>query len=212
MDGEMQTTQTSQPVVKKNFWQYVSPKTTFIFGLVLGVAVFASLSMLYSYLALGRINANQNVAVENNQEQPAQQNEPTGTPVGSFIDTGKTLCKDGNKPIVRLFSTTWCPHCQWIKTSFDKVMSEYVAKGKIVAYHWELDTFDNTLTKEVEKEVPASEEAIYNEFNPNGSIPTFVFGCRYYRIGNAFEREGDSGLPKEEQEFKDLIESMLAGK
>jgi thiol-disulfide isomerase/thioredoxin len=212
MDGEMQTTQTNQPSGKKNFWQYVSPKTTFISGLVLGVAVFAGLNMIYSFLALNRINTNQNVAANTDQEEPIQQNEPAGTPAGSFVDTGKTLCKENGKPVVRLFTTTWCPHCQWIAKTFDKVVNEYVAKGKITAYHWELDTFDNMLTKEVEKAVPASEEAVYNEFNPNGSIPTFVFGCRYYRIGNAFETEGDAGLVKEEQEFRDLIDKMLTEK
>lgn len=205
-------TQTNQSSGKKNFWQYVSPKTTFISGLVLGVAVFASLSMLYSYLALGRMNAGQNVVANTNQEEQVQQNEPAGTSVGSFIDTGKPICKENGKPIIRLFSTTWCPHCQWIIKTFDKVASEYMAKGKIIAHHWELDTFDDTLTKEVEKAVPASEEAVYNEFNPNGSIPTFIFGCRYYRIGNAFEKEGDAGLIKEEQEFRNLFDKILTEK
>jgi|GEM_PF-855033 len=206
-----QTNQSDQSQTKKGFWQFASPKTTFVFGLVAGVAIFASLSLLYSYLALGRINNNQNLVADNNQEieTPTQ---PEGTPVGSFIDTGKPICKDGNKPIVRLFSTTWCPHCSWIKDTFDKVVSEYVKAGKIIAYHWEFDTNDNTLTPEKETSIPVGEEAVYNEFNPGGSIPTFVFGCRYYRIGNAYERENEAGLPQEEQEFKDLIDKMLTEK
>jgi thiol-disulfide isomerase/thioredoxin len=212
MDEQTQTSQTDQPSMKKGFWQYASPKTTFIFGLILGVAAFASLSLLYSYLALGRLSSNQAAVGDTNQQEQTPAVEPTGTQVGSFIDTGKTLCKENGKPVVTLYSTTWCPHCQWIQATFDKVVSDAVKQGKIVAYHWQLDTGDNTLTKAVETSVPASEEAIYNEFNPNGSIPTFVFGCRYYRIGNGYEQEGDAGKAKEEQEFKDLINKMLTGK
>jgi len=208
----MQNIQTSQPSTKKSFWQYVSPKTTFIVGLIFGVAVFASLSLLYQYLNLGKSNSSQEVVTDTNQEQQTPPAEPTGTPVGSFVDTGKTLCKENGKPIIRLFSTTWCPHCNWILKTFDKVVADYVKQGKIVAYHWELDTMDNTLTTAKETAIPPAEEAVYNEFNPGGSIPTFVFGCRYYRIGNAFESEGDTGLPKEEKEFKDLIDKMLTGK
>lgn len=213
MDEQNQNVQTNvQP--KKSFWSNVSPKMTFVFGLVVGIAVFATLSLVYSYLVLNKINTPAKVAVNNEQvQQPTQEpQEPTGTLVGSFTDTGKTLCKKDGKPIIRLFSTTWCPHCEWIKETFDKVMADYVKKGKIIAYHWELDTGDDTLTKAVEKAVPPEEEAVYNEFNPGGSIPTFVFGCRYYRIGNAFEQEGATGLPKEEKEFKDLIDKMLLEK
>jgi thiol-disulfide isomerase/thioredoxin len=111
------------------------------------------------------------------------------------------------KPVIRLFSTTWCPHCVWIKSTYDRVVNEYVSQGKIVAYHWELDTGDNTLTNETETEVPASEKAVYQKFNPQGSIPTFVFGGKYYRIGNGYEREQDLG--KEEAEFRAVIEELI---
>lgn len=208
MDKQNESVQT-----KKSFWTAVSPKMTFVFGLVFGIAVFATLSLLYSYLALSKINAPTNVPV-NNEQAPTmpEPEEPAGTPVGSFIDTGKSICKKDGKPIIRLFSTTWCPHSTWIKETFEKVVADYVKKGKIVAYHWELDSGDDALTKAVENAVPAEEEAVYNEFNPRGSIPTLVFGCRYYRIGNAYEREGDVGKLKEEKEFKDLIEKILTEK
>ncbi len=113
----------------------------------------------------------------------------------------------GGKPVIRLFSTTWCPHCVWIKPTFDSVVSEYVSQGKIVAYHWELDTGDNTLTNETETEVPASEKAVFAKFNPRNSIPTFVFGGKYYRVGNGYEREQDLG--KEEAELRAVIEELI---
>lgn len=126
---------------------------------------------------------------------------------GTFTKTTKPICRKDGKPIIRLFSTTWCPHCIWIKDDFDSVVKEYVKKGKIVAYHWQLDTGDDTLTSAIEKKVPAEEEAVYKEFNPEGSIPTFVFGCKYYRIGNGYEREGDHD--KEKAEFRQIIEELI---
>lgn len=136
-------------------------------------------------------------------------NSSSGTTVqkGTFTETSKSICRKDGKPIIRLFSTTWCPHCIWVKDDFDSVVKEYVKKGKIVAYHWQLDIGDNTLTSAIEKKVPAEEKAVYKEFNPEGSIPTFVFGCKYYRIGNGYEREGDHD--KEKAEFRQIIEELI---
>lgn len=106
-----------------------------------------------------------------------------------------------------MFSTTWCPHCKWIKETFDLTVKEYVDSGKILAYHWELDTGDNTLTEETESAVPEAELQVYREFNPRSSIPTFVFGCKYFRVGNGFESTKD--LSSETKEFQAVIESIL---
>ena len=64
------------------------------------------------------------------------------------------ICKTNGKPNIYLFSTTWCPHCKWIKDTFEKVVKEYVDAGKINAYHWEIDINDNALTATKETEVP----------------------------------------------------------
>jgi len=132
--------------------------------------------------------------------------EPTSIKSFNKMENAQ-ICKEDGKPVVRLFSTTWCPHCIWIKDAFDSTVKEYIAQGKIIAYHWELDTGDNTLTPEAEGSVPASESAIYKQFNPEGTVPTFVFGCKYYRIGNAYEAQKD--LSAEIGEFKAVIEELL---
>lgn len=200
---------------KKSRWENLSPKLMFIFGLTTGITVFFVLNFLYLFISLTKTTSlPKKVTVVNNQEEvvtpPSPEvKEPSGTPVGTFIDTGKEICKKDGKPIIRLFATSWCPHCNWIKETFDKVANDYVKKRKIVAYHWELDTGDDLLTEEKEKAVPPEEERVFNEFNPHNSIPTFVFGCRYYRIGNGYEREGEPGKVKEEKEFRDLIEKIL---
>jgi len=139
------------------------------------------------------------------------QNLPSGNITNTDITTFKAIegpveTIDG-KPVIRMFSTTWCPHCVWIKETYDRVAKEYADAGKIVAYHWELDTGDDTLTAEAETSVPASEQAVFTKFNPQNSIPTFVFGGKYYRIGNGFEQEDN--LEKEEAEFRAVIEELI---
>lgn len=213
MEEQNQEKQNESVKTKKDFWSNISPKMTFVLGLVVGIAVFASLSLLYSFLALGRTSEPAKIVdnnIENNQEQDFYPEEPSGVPFGSFVDTGWPICQEDGKPIVRLFSTTWCPHCSWIKDTFDQAMKEYIDQGKIIARHWEFDTNNNTLTEEVEGSIPPAEEVVFDQFNPHGSIPTFVFGCRYYRIGNAYSGMGDEeGLQMEGQEFRDLVEKML---
>jgi len=147
----------------------------------------------------------------------------TKSPTGSIvIDTTKKppveagttfrsvpgdVCMEGGKPVVRLFATTWCPHCQWVKPGFSEVVREYQDAGKIVGHLWEMDVGDDALTPEKEAAVPDSELAIFKQFNSKGSVPTFVFGCTRVRIGNAYEAEDD--LEKEKAEFRGAIEQLL---
>ena len=127
--------------------------------------------------------------------------------VNTFLEKKDSkVCFEGNKPVVFLFSTTNCPHCQWIKALFDSVVKKY--SGRISAYHWQLETGDNTLTKVVEKELPYEHMAIYQRFSPEGYVPVFVFGCKYYRIGNGYEGKID-GLKKEQKEFEIIIDALL---
>jgi thiol-disulfide isomerase/thioredoxin len=137
-------------------------------------------------------------------------NNPINTiPVSgsTFLDTGDQIIKDSTgKPYVILFSTTWCPHCQWIKDTFDSLATSELG-SKVNLQHWEIDTGDNTLTPKVETQVPPDMLSIYNKYNPKGSIPTFVFGGKYMRIGNGYETQGD--LNAELSDFKLIIGKLL---
>ena len=141
---------------------------------------------------------------------PATINIGSEVPEGSrtFIDTGDEICMEDGKPLILEFSTTWCPHCQWVKETYTNVVNEYASEGKIVAYQWEMDLNDNTLTSEEETEVPVEYNELYKKYNPAGSIPTFVFGCKYTRIGNGYESQGN--LDAEEREFREIIEELVA--
>jgi len=129
-------------------------------------------------------------------------------PGSSFTDTGSPICYEGGKPIIRMYSTTTCPHCTWIKDTFDAVAKEYMEKGMITAYHWDIDTGDNTLTDEIESSMPQGEIDILKEYNSQGGVPFYVFGCKYARIGNAYEADND--LASEKNEFISVIESLLS--
>jgi thioredoxin-related protein len=125
----------------------------------------------------------------------------------TFTDTGEDICLEDGKPIVRIFSTTTCPHCTWIKSTVDKVLKEYQQQEKIVAYHWELDIKEDALTEQQENSVPAEEMNVFSTFNPRYTVPTFIFGCRYMRIGNGYERQDN--LKAEEAEFRAVIELLI---
>lgn len=125
----------------------------------------------------------------------------------TFQQTSDSLCTDDSgKPYVLLFSTTWCPHCTWISDTFDALANSDFA-DKVNIQHWELDTDDNTITSEIETEIPQNIMDIYTKYNPDGTIPTFVFGCKYFRIGNGYEAKND--LASETSEFNYLIEKLL---
>lgn len=125
--------------------------------------------------------------------------------ITSFAKVEGPACEVNGKPVIRMFSTTWCPHCKWIKSTFDSVVKEY--EDRIVAHHWEVDINDDTLTQMHEGYIPRQELDVFRRFNPRGSVPTFVFGCKYYRIGNAYETEND--LSAEAAEFRAVIEELL---
>ena len=56
------------------------------------------------------------------------ENKQEGT---TFTALNNPVEKIDGKPVIRLYSTTWCPHCVLIKDTFDSVMKEYVDEGKI---------------------------------------------------------------------------------
>ena len=193
-------------------------KKNFIFGFISGIALMAIIFLaviLVVYLTLGDKLA-LNKAKTPPANAPSQETQPKVSEieskikgqVGTFYEVDLPICKDGNQPIIRMFSTTWCAHCQWAKPAFEAVAKEY--KDKIVAHNWELDTNDDTLTAAKESKIPDEENAVYAKYNPDGTIPTFVFGCKYFRIGTGHEQTKD--LEAEKKEFRQLIDNLLKSK
>ncbi|NMA44532.1 MAG: hypothetical protein GX950_01825 [Candidatus Diapherotrites archaeon] len=133
----------------------------------------------------------------------------------TFKEIDNSVCAIDGKPIIRLYSTTGCPHCKWINDTYNNTVNEYANQGKIIAHHYEFDTNKDTLNPEISGISP-QEEALFLEFNPRGTIPTFIFGCKYYRIGNGYEPTGKTTIEKnkerlelEEAEFRKIIEKLI---
>jgi len=192
-----------------------------------GVAVVAVLALIGVFVVAtgsgkkddgAKPQAAANVQAAVNQpatNQPVASGGPTTEPVTaagvktSNLKANAEVCKQDGKPIVYLFSTNTCPHCQWIKDTFDGWAKKNA--DKIVAYHWEVDSGDNTLTSAVETTVPADQQALYDEFSwdsgRNGYVPTFVFGCKYFRVGNGYESAKD--LNAEVAEYDAALNDLL---
>jgi thiol-disulfide isomerase/thioredoxin len=138
----------------------------------------------------------------------------TGTRGPAAVGSYDAMSSDGpvesvdGKPVIRLFGTTWCPHSAYLGDMFDRVAREYVAAGKVVAFHWQLDTGDDVMTAPVETAVPDSEWAVFDAFSLTGSVPAIVVGGKYYRVGSAYESFGN-GLALEEQDLRAAIEEVI---
>jgi len=193
----------------------------FLVGIISGVAAAAIIGLIVVSVMLVQkpddgdvaganvnTNINQNTQVQAQIPSGPQAARPSNSSIATFSEkSNATICSEDGKPVVYLFSTTWCPHCVWVKDTFDSTVKKYVDSGDIVAYHWEVDTGDDTLTSSAESQVPASHMAVYQEFNPKGSIPTFVFGCKYFRVGNGHEQLND--LDAEAAEFEAVIQDLI---
>lgn len=147
-------------------------------------------------------------------QQPNDNSTDINT-TSTFREVDNSICTIDGKPIIRLYSTTWCPHCKWINDTYNNTVMEYVEKGEIVAHHFKFDINDDVLTPGIDG-IQQTEIAVFEKFSPKGSIPAFVFGCKYYRIGNGYEAVGSVSaennqkrLDQEEKEFRKLIEKLI---
>ena len=145
-----------------------------------------------------------NIALVPGGEENIRSSEIVGK---TFRLTDKNMCKNSKgQPIIMLFSTPDCSHCNWIGETFDDIVLEYSKRGLIEAHHYDIVTKDDLLTPEIENDIPEMYNKIYEDAS-NGYVPYFSFGCMYHRIANGYEREDD--LYAEEVEMRQIIDSLL---
>lgn len=111
------------------------------------------------------------------------------TSEGGFQEVqGAEVCKENGKPIVYFFGSESCPHCKWQKPVMQAVVKEY---GNRISYHENVDS---------EKDLD-----VFTKYNPSGTIPTIIIGCKYFRIGSG---EG-SGEEADKLTLKNMIDNVL---
>jgi parvulin-like peptidyl-prolyl isomerase len=126
----------------------------------------------------------------------------------TFRDTGEDICtNDEGQPIVILFSSSRCSHCDWIEETFDSTVMEYVDMGLIEAHHYNMDTHNDLLKPDLEIEIPETYLKIMEQGDPEGYVPYFNFGCRHDRVGNGYERQDD--LLAEEMEMRKILNALV---
>ncbi len=125
----------------------------------------------------------------------------------TFKSTGlATNVNSNGKPVILLFSSMGCSHCQWISETFDEVVKEYVQKGLIEAHHYDVDTKDDLLTRVHEAEIPEPYLKLKEERDKD-YVPYFNFGGLYERNGNGYEEQDD--FFAEEMEMRQVIDALL---
>jgi thiol-disulfide isomerase/thioredoxin len=125
------------------------------------------------------------------------------TEIQTFSDSGKEICYEDGKPIIRMYSSSSCGYCSWSKPIYQEVVNQYVNEGKIVAYLWE------DMKKDLLSGIAIKDEEVnlFSEFS-KGGVPVFVFGCKYYRLGAPYSKT-TNGEQLEKQELINTIETLL---
>lgn len=172
----------------------ISQKTVMIVGIIAFFAIIGTVYFFSIKMPAGNGNSD-----DYSDVAPSE--------IKTYTKHDMRICTDNEKPIVMMYSLTNCPHCDWVKDAFKAAVKPYVDEGLINAYIWELDTGDDSLTTGVETELPKKFTQLYNYFDTTQQVPFFVVGCRYYRLGTAYEIENDKIA--EVAELKAVIEQML---
>ena len=117
----------------------------------------------------------------------------------SFEETNDEVC-DQEKPIIRLYTTSFCEVCTESSKVFENLIEEF--DESIEAFHWSLDTGDDLLTLKKEKGVPEEEVALFKKYSPKSLVPTAVLGCKYKHVGKLSIEEQD--------EFKAILKILIS--
>lgn len=186
----------------KNLSAFLVPVSIVLAGIIVSGAIFVSQK------------SNTNTIDTTDTVDDVDANTTPSLTDGSFkYYEGTDILLEDGKPVIVLFSTETCPHCQWISETFDMIAKEYQDAGKIKAYHFNFTQSGvaDTISGETFDAIPSQFEELNTKYG-GGYVPTFVIGGKYFRVGNAFEQEDD--LEKESTELRRIIDQVIeeAGK
>lgn len=135
---------------------------------------------------------NETIATESKTEEPIK---------NEFTSTGKDICLENGKPIIRFYTSSQCARCKEIQKALEAAVKDF----DITLYEWELDTGDNLFTEEVETSLPQKEFEAVSNYNAKYAVPAFVFGCVYVRVGNTYTQ---LNLLAEEEIFREVLTKL----
>lgn len=117
-----------------------------------------------------------------------------------FEATNDKICNE-EKPVVRMYTTSWCEVCNESSIVFENAVKDFVNDGNISAVHWSLDTGDNLLTSKKENGVPQEEIDLFKKYSPDKLVPAVVLGCKYKYVGKLSSED--------EEEFKAILKTLI---
>ena len=101
------------------------------------------------------------------------------------------MCTNNDgKPVVFLFASSLCSHCEWVGKIFDLVAMKYMEDGRIEAHHYDILKGDDLLTEEIETVIPEKILDLYKRGSPKDLVPYVNFSCK----SNASET--DTKIPR----------------
>ena len=104
---------------------------------------------------------------EQEENQTQEQESKQETTIGNFIVSGDEICVEDGKPIIYFFGSDGCGACKWEHPVIANVTAKF---GGYISLHDNMNNF-------------TADQEIFDKYNPRGSVPTLVLGCKYYRVG-----------------------------
>lgn len=105
--------------------------------------------------------------------------------IGDFRVTGDALCVEDGMLVVYLFGAETCSACRWEHPVLTEVVAQFEG---YIAFH----DYMGGVT---------GDRALFERYSPQGTIPTIVLGCRYYRIG--------AGVPFGEEQEARILTALI---
>ena len=131
-----------------------------------------------------------------------------GISFSTIYKSGLDVCTNiGGQPVVFLFTSHLCAHCEWLGKIFDVIVMNYVEDGSIEAHHYDILTGDDLLTEQVETEIPEEILELYHHGSPKDLVPYINFSCKYERVGTGHEKTQDADA--EGREIMEVIETLI---
>ena len=133
-----------------------------------------------------------------------------GTSFPTIYKSGFDVCTNiGGQPVVFLFTSSYCSHCEWLGKIYDVIVKDYIEDGRIEAHHYDIHSKDDLLTEEIETDISDEIYELFTHGSPKELVPYINFSCKYERVGTGYEKTQDTEA--EGQEIMDVIETLIKG-